>query len=125
MLTDLYKANVLSYCIIQVSSHKCLDFIEDYHKIASIKHQDQIFRILSENTGSTGKDPIYFGHKHQYGEHYYATTTTITKSTLRLSHNCSSLATNSTIWHWCHNKSRKFHHKLTNAKQVNQAITTI
>ena len=56
MLTDLYKANVLSYCIIQVSSHKCLDFIEDYHKIASVKHQDQIFRILSENTGSTRKD---------------------------------------------------------------------
>ena len=38
--------NVPSYQKIQLSGHKRVDSIEDYHKIASIKHQEEMSRII-------------------------------------------------------------------------------
>ncbi|KAK2555969.1 hypothetical protein P5673_022255 [Acropora cervicornis] len=35
-----------------LSGHKRVDSIKDYHKIASIKHQEEMSRILSENTAT-------------------------------------------------------------------------
>lgn len=55
MLNDLCEANVPSYRIIQLSGHKRVDSIEDYHKVASIKHQEEMSRILSENTSGTSR----------------------------------------------------------------------
>ena len=40
---------------LQLPGHKRVDSIEDYHKVASIKNQEEMSRILSENTSSTSR----------------------------------------------------------------------
>ena len=53
MLNDLCKENVPSYRIIQLFGHKRVNLIEDYHRAASIKHEEEMSRILSKNTSGT------------------------------------------------------------------------
>ena len=58
MMNNLCEANVPSYRIIQLSGHKRVDSIEDYHKVASIKHQEEMSRILSSSRPSTSETNI-------------------------------------------------------------------
>ena len=45
MLNDLCEANIPSYRIIQLSGHRRVVSIEDYHRAASIKHEEEMSRI--------------------------------------------------------------------------------
>ena len=52
MLNELCEANVPAHRINQLSGHKRVDSIEDYHKNASLKHQEEMSRILSNSSNS-------------------------------------------------------------------------
>ena len=127
--------NVPSYQKIQLSGHKRVDSIEDYHKIASIKHQEEMSRIIlvsyytglvlyCENTGSfcrtastldtrINKVNAVKQQQQQIQSSVSATTTIL------------PLQTQPMIWRSCNNNRRNFHHELINGKPVNQFITTI
>ena len=50
MVTDLCDANVPSYRIIQLSGHKSVESIQDYHKKAKFQHQEEMSNILRSET---------------------------------------------------------------------------
>lgn len=50
LLTDLCDANVPAYRIIQLSGHKSVESIQDYHKKAKFENQEEMSRILSSST---------------------------------------------------------------------------
>ena len=47
LLNDLCNADVPGYRIIQLSGHKSVESIEDYHKKASFENQEEMSRIIS------------------------------------------------------------------------------
>lgn len=56
MLNDLCEANVPVYRIIQLSGHKKVNSIEDYHKNTIFKHQEEMSRILSDSSNASTTD---------------------------------------------------------------------
>ena len=51
MVSDLCDADVPGYHIIQLSVHKSVESIQDYHKKAKLHHQEKMSRILSQTKG--------------------------------------------------------------------------